>query len=190
MKISRKQLSTSIISTTLAEVKEHLRITHAEQDNYITRLVLVAEDTITNLTDIQLRLTRYIVYFNNSILKLPFKPVRIINSVKYRNTNEKYVDLDQQYYQVLDNNKIYIPSIPSGLSTLYIDDVYDFRISYNAGFNSISNEELKLVINFLVEHWYRNETPVSQIKYSHVPFTLKGKIENLKAIPIFEDDIS
>lgn len=191
MELIKKQLISNPVATTLSNIKEHLRINHTDQDNYLTALILVAEDFITDLTGFQLRLTEYQINTNRAAINFPRIPFRSLISYKYRNANNDFADIDSQYYKIIDNKTIYLISNPFDLSTDEIEGVYLYKCRYKAGFSSqINDEQLELIIKLIVGHWYEYNLPIDAIKMNKIPWSFASMIENLKAVHIYTENVS
>ncbi|MDH3267325.1 MAG: head-tail connector protein [Ignavibacteria bacterium] len=189
MQISHRALTSGLATITLEKLKEHLRITHDQQDDYITALGKAAENLITDLTDIQLRYSELEIYFNELLIDIPIQPIKtpITNELEYWDEDD-YTAFDSDDYDFImtkNNLRIYIAVDQFDITDLPVK--YKYHIKLNAGFeNGITDGRIELAVFMLVALWYNNNVPINQARYYKIPYSLQSIIWNLKGIIFHE----
>ena len=142
----------------LADAKEHLRVLHTTDDDYITSLVLAATEWIEQQYDIALRsktVTEYYDGFDGDI-QITIYPVNSVTSVKYYDTDNTLQTItDYTSDLVSRRGRVRVESEPS----LY-DRPNAIEVIYVAGY-ATAPEAIIHAIKLLVGDWYkdRERTP-------------------------------
>jgi uncharacterized phiE125 gp8 family phage protein len=86
----------------LAEAKAHLRVTHSDDDPYISTLIISARRMIERLYDLALVAQSWSMYFDawpeNGIFKLPITPIISIADIKVYGDDDAAATIDPSHY--------------------------------------------------------------------------------------------
>ena len=185
---------------TLAEVKDHLRVDHTNDDDYINSLIIVATDYTENITGRSLIEKTYDYYADcfppiySIAIELDAPPLISVTSIKYYDeadveqtwsAAEYVVDTDQ-----LSKGKVYPGRDYLWPATrLFPKSVH---IEFIAGYESTSSPqdlpenipvELKQAMLLLIGHLYENrESTAAGIKIEQVPDSYDALIANYKVM--------
>jgi len=143
----------------LEEVKEHLRILHSEDDNYITSLIASAESMCTQITNRQLRRATIELYHDTwkREIKLPRPPFVSVVSVQYQKDDDSWVGFsDYVLDEFSEPSAIYpntFPTIKKGKNVL--------KVTYQAGYEDGKvPEQIRLWMKMKIATWYENREEV------------------------------
>jgi len=144
--------------------KEHLRITHSDEDLLINTVYLRAArayaETCLRMTLPETRLRENLDGFPDAdFIRLQLPPIQSVDAILYMNTSNEWETWDEDEYVVnLDNHRIMpVTAWPTISSTVPI-----VRITYTAGYQSAADipENYKLAILQFLSHAYNNREAV------------------------------
>ena len=173
-----RELSNTISSFTsdntyLAKVKNHIRVTHTDDDDNIRSLIQVAIQSLQISTGRIFCIHNFRAFYRDfpstiRKLKVPNPPFLALSSLKYYNQHEQLV--------TFDSNQLVIEENGSGCSNIGLKDgtsrpsVSSIRetpvqIEYSCGYGGLGGltlpEPLNQAIFLLVAHYYDTREPVS-----------------------------
>jgi uncharacterized phiE125 gp8 family phage protein len=185
MRIEREDLSSSPNVITVAEAKEHLRLTHTEHDAYITALLYATEDHISEITGVMLRRHRMRFFFRPEIVfTVPFVPAFTLEKVGYYpDDGSAFTEMAAADYIVLrygNQLQICFESLPS---VIHEGMRVDVLVGYAA---PIDNEKIKLGVKLLLAHLYHNMLPATDTQLWKVPWSLGMFLAGLRATKMTE----
>jgi uncharacterized phiE125 gp8 family phage protein len=172
---------------TLGEAKAHLRVTHAEDDTYITHLITVAR-------------THAERYLGGAIPKqtwvwtldawpvfpvdVPKPPLVSVVSFSYTDSAGITHDVSASDYTVDTENmpgRIYYEPPAAALA-----DIKGVRIEFEAGYKSADDipADIRHAILLLVGHWYENREDVAPDRLTIVPRCVDALLNPWRVWPI------
>lgn len=181
-------LKTSLVTdaaiepVSVAEVKNHLRVTDSTEDSLIAALIISARKIVEQFTRRALINQTYRLYLDQfpyiNAIELPFPPLVSVSYVKYYDQDGVLQTLPALDYQT-DNR-----STP-GLIALTEDGAWPLtegdkvnavEIEFIAGYGATASAvpfPLRLAITHLAAHWFEHREPFSQNQYNTVPMTFE-----------------
>ena len=148
--------------------KTHMRITHANDDTYITALAKAAILDFETATHRQLITATYDLYMDDfpyEELEVPRPPLQSIESVKYQDGDDAQQTVTSSVYDAdlistpgrlyLDYNQTW----PSDTRGHYNDVVVQFKAGYGDASTDVPEDILQALM-MMVSHWYLNREPV------------------------------
>ena len=164
---------------TVAQAKEHLRITHSDDDTYIEAINLAASEwceEFQNRVYVQREVIDYLDKFPTEIR--PRKsPLISVDSITYYDDNGTLQTLANTVYDV----GIY--KEPGRIALAYNQEWPSTRaminaviVTYQAGWAARANipEEIKHAVKLMVGHLYENRETVSHVNMSSIPLGVKS----------------
>lgn len=166
---------------TVAEIKNHLRVTENEEDILIAGLITAARKLVEQYTRRTLVTQTHRLYLddfpNVDLIELPFPPLISVTSVIYQDELGNSQTLPQSLYQV-DNRstpgRILLSSDGAWPST--DDCVNAVVIEYVAGYGATGAavpSPIRLAITHLVSHWFENREPYATAQLYTVPHSFE-----------------
>ncbi len=159
---------------TLVEAKAHLRVTHADDDDYIGKLIAAARRQVEMRTGLRLMSQVWRVFFDawpeNGVLCLPLSPLISVNELKILDADDVSVTVDPAHYVVdVATSRLALRpgrSVPRVSRTLG-----GVQLLVTAGFGaSAANvpQELKQAVLLIVGHWFahRGDTEMQSLPLS------------------------
>lgn len=145
---------------TVADLKEHLRVTHDLDDTYIGGLLDAAVDKAQQYTDRQLlpaTLVLLLESFDNPV-KIKKLPVASIASVKYYDENNEIQTLSTDIYQSDIRTEPAIIELKPDQSwpDITSERKYPVEIEFSAGYADASKvpDAFKHAVKLMVGNWY------------------------------------
>jgi uncharacterized phiE125 gp8 family phage protein len=174
---------------TTAQAKEHLRITHSDEDDYIEAITLAASEWCEDFQN-KVYVAREVVDYLDSF-PTEIRPVRSplisVTSITYYDTDGNLQTLANTVYDVGTFKE------PGRISLKYNQSWPDTRsiinaviVTYQAGYVARANipEEIKHAVKLLVGHLYENREAVSPLSMSEVPVGVKSLLSMKKTFNI------
>jgi uncharacterized phiE125 gp8 family phage protein len=174
---------------TTAQSKEHLRITHSNEDTYIEAITLAASEwceDFQNKVYVQREVVDYLDSFPTEIRPVR-SPLVSVTTIQYYDTDGTLQTLANTVYDVGTFKE------PGRISLKYNQSWPDTRsiinavvITYQAGYAARANipEEIKHAVKLLVGHLYENREAVSSLNFSEVPIGVKSLLSMKKTFNI------
>ena len=172
---------------TTAQAKEHLRITHSDEDTYIAAIVLAASEwceEFQNKVYVQREVIDYLDAFPTEIR--PRKsPLISVDTVKYYDTDGVLQTLAAATYDVGTYKE------PGRIALAYNQSWPSIRtminavvVTYQAGWVARANipEEIKHAVKLMVGHLYENREAASQVTISSIPLGVKTLLSMKRSI--------
>ena len=149
------------------EAKEHLRITHNNEDNVIDALIATAREVCEKKSNRSLMEKTLKLTFNSwpeFPVELPRPPLIEVVKIEYKNSEGTLIEWDSANYEIDDSSfipKTHLASdydIPSD----ELSNVNAIQITYKAGYSIRDNipARYKHAIKLLVGEWYNNREQV------------------------------
>ena len=171
----------SVEPVTVAEVKNHLRVTDNTEDGIISGLITAARKYVEQILRRSLINQTYAYYLddfpNREFIQLPFPPLLTVDFVKYYDQTGVLTTMPTDDYQV--DNKATPARITlkddATYPTVELDKVNAVEIQYQAGYGNTADDvpmPIRLVIIQLVSHWFENREPFSTTQMYGIPKTL------------------
>ena len=144
MSTLREVAGTIVEPFSVVEAKEHLRVTHTEEDEYILTLISASRKYVENELNQTMRSASYNYYLNefpNGNIELPRPPLLSVTSVKYYDT-----DNVQQTLVADTDYRVDINSLPGIVEVIgswpgTYDRTSAVDILFTAGFSDFGNIE-------------------------------------------------
>jgi uncharacterized phiE125 gp8 family phage protein len=160
---------------TLDELKQYLRIDHADDDAEVSALGVAAREFVETYTGLALPVQTWELTARDwpaCVIVLPKPPLQVVVSIKHRTAAGAVVTLAA--------NTDYIADLAGGTvepvtSWPRVGDYPDaVQVRFTAG--GSTPESLKLAIKSLAAHWYDNRSPVETADGAtrRVPFHVKA----------------
>lgn len=164
---------------TTAQAKEHLRITHSDDDTYIAAITLAASEwceEFQNKVYVQREVIDYLDAFPTEIR--PRKsPLISVDSIKYYDTDGNLQTLANTVYDVGTYKE------PGRIALAYEQSWPSIRmminavtVTYQAGWVARANipEEIKHAVKLMVGHLYENREAASQVNLKSIPIGIQS----------------
>ena len=171
----------SVEPVTVAEVKNHLRVTDNTEDAIVSGLITGARKYVEQILRRSLISQTFAYYLddfpNREFIQLPFPPLLWVDFVKYYDQTGVLTTMPTDDYQV--DNKATPGRITlkddATYPTVELDKVNAVQIQYQAGYGNTADDvpmPIRLVIIQLVSHWFENREPFSTQQMYTIPKTL------------------
>ncbi len=163
---------------TLDEMKDHLRITHTDDDQYINALCLAATswaEKFQNRTYVKRPRTMVLDKFP-TVIRPKYPPLISVTSIVYIDTNGTSQTLAASEYRV---DTVTEPGRITEAYEVTWPDIRDLTnavtITYVAGYGTEAKvpDEVKHAIKLMVGHLYEHREAVSEIDMNMVPLSVK-----------------
>ena len=163
-------VTTSDIITT-ADLKEHLRVDHSDEDTLIDALRDAAIEYVQNYCNIHLGDVTAVMYLDRfyNTWEIPVGPVISISGITYSVSSDTTETLNTANYYVD------VKRAPARISIIHIPQVYDYvhngvQVAFSYGYaEDAIPKAIKHAIRLLVAHWYENRRQVIQANSYEVP---------------------
>lgn len=160
---------------TLEQVKNHSRITHVEDDSWLSMAMIVARQYVEKTCELSLiTQTRRMTFrkFDEPYLKLSYGPTISITSIQYYDQTNSLQTL-ASYQATLESNPcLIVPGVGQRWPSTTPDRLDAVRVTYVAGYGDPEQvpAALRQVILLLVDHWYNNRGAFEIGSNSSIPF--------------------
>lgn len=180
------------LAVNLEDLKDHLRVTSAEEDALVRMYAQAAAQLFEAKTRRRLINRTAVLYLEDFPMdcddlgvELPFAPVSAISSVQYYDTAGVLTTWDSSNY-LLDAARI-LPRLvlaPTKTFPVVQDGRPDgvqitFTAGYGASYSSIP-DGVRFAVFLLAAHFFRNRSPVTGVSMAEVPLTLQFAIDAYK----------
>lgn len=169
----------------LDELKSHLRVDIADDDDYIGGLIMAAREYIEETTRRSLTTQTWRLSLDDwpddDEIELPRPPLQSIISFQYTDSDGITTDVDAGSYEidtdsepgqiVLANNQSWPDVILKAANPV--------QVTYVAGYGDAGSDvpgRLRHAIKLLAAHWYENREPVAAVKLMPIPFAVESLI--------------
>ena len=168
---------------TTAEAKDHMRITHTDEDTYIAGLIAVARMYIEDISYRALvtQTWQYSIPCFPAIkeIELPVPPLQSITLIEYLDEVGVSTTFNASNY-IVDTaglrGRVVLADSANWPSPSSLYPVNPVRITFVAGYTAIQDIDKQLMY-FLVAHWYENREPTISGTFARsVPTTLEQLI--------------
>lgn len=163
---------------TVAQAKEHLRITHSDEDTYIEALTLAASEWCEEFQR-RVYLQREVVEYLDSFPTVirPTKSPLVSMVITYYDTDDAIQTLAAANYEI---DIVTEPGRITEAYGTYWPETYDkinaVVLTYQAGYAARANipEEIKHAVKLMVGHLYENREAASQVNIQTIPLGAKS----------------
>lgn len=172
MILTRTSTPTRVIS--LTDAKAQLYVLNTREDDYITALAAIAEETIMNRTNTVFSTTNFTATYYNvcDLVRLPVYPVAANGITQVKGRSEESDDL-----LVLTESEDYIFK-DNGVFLLNSESYYELEVVFTAGFTATDfPEALKGAVLMLLGTLYGNRQSEVASVVSKVPYGIEFIIE-------------
>jgi uncharacterized phiE125 gp8 family phage protein len=160
---------------TLAQVKLHTRISHSEDDTWLTMAIVVARQYIEKTCELSLiTQTRRTTFagFHKPWLTLAYGPTISITTIEYYDQANALQTL-ATYQAALESNPcLIVPAAGQPWPSTMPNRIDAVKVTYVAGYGAAENvpAALKQGILLLVDFWYSNRSAVEMGSPGPIPF--------------------
>jgi uncharacterized phiE125 gp8 family phage protein len=160
---------------TLAQVKLHSRISHSEDDSWLTMAIVVARQYIEKTCELSLiTQTRRTTFagFHKPWLTLAYGPTISITTIEYYDQANALQTL-ATYQAALESNPcLIVPAAGQPWPATMPNRIDAVKVTYVAGYGAEENvpAALKQGILLLVDFWYSNRSAVEMGSPGPIPF--------------------
>jgi uncharacterized phiE125 gp8 family phage protein len=152
----------SVFPVSLTEVKEHMRITATNENDFISNLIKAATYWAESYTGMKF-VDQYWIYYidkfpSGDIIEIPFPPLLAVSYVKYYDSDDALQTLVAN-----TNYRVDIQSIPGRIEGINAwpgtkDKVNAVEIKFQCGYSDVSDieEDIKAAIKTRVSDLYEN----------------------------------
>lgn len=160
---------------TLAQVKLHSRISHSEDDTWLTMAIVVARQYIEKTCELSLiTQTRRTTFagFHKPWLTLAYGPTVSISEIQYYDQTNNVQTL-ATYQAALESNPcLIVPAAGQPWPSTMPNRIDAVKVTYVAGYGAAADvpAALKQGILLLVDFWYSNRSAVEMGSPGPIPF--------------------
>jgi len=175
---------------TLADAKEHLRITGTDEDGYVGGLVsdvegyLDAEHGVLGRAFITQTWDEAIDGFPESRIDLPFAPVQSITSITYYDTANAAQTLAASNYSLVSaNDQAFIQKASAGTWPETYDRPDAVTVRYVCGYGDAPTDlpqQVLRLVRLLVAHWDGHRSAASDRSAVEVPMAAQMIMSSLR----------
>lgn len=170
---------TSLLATTVESVKQHLRVTHNDDDAYINLLIMAATAQVEVATNRQLINATYAYKIDDfpREIELPKPPLSSVTSIAYIDTDGVSQTVSSSDYVVYTTGVVGRIGLAYGSIWPIARNIPEaVTVTYVAGYGATPASvpaSIKQAINLLVGHWYTNREAIDI-----------DSMANLKVVPL------
>ena len=173
---------------TVADAKEHLRVTDTEDDEYIRRLIVASYEYAQTATRQQLQATNYVETwdFFPRVIEPNRWPLRSVTSIGYTDENGTTQTLSSTAFQVDTSNTPGRIAPTADEVTWPVTEGGTFNavtVSYTAGQSSVTAFDVRAKVGMLmlIGHWYKQrEEVVVGATAMEIPTMAKSLFQSMK----------
>lgn len=160
---------------TLAQVKLHSRISHSEDDTWLTMAIIVARQYIEKTCELSLiTQTRRTTFagFHKPWLTLAYGPTISITTIEYYDQANALQTLSTYQAALESNPCLIVPAAGQPWPSTMPNRIDAVKVTYVAGYGAAENvpAALKQGILLLVDFWYSNRSAVEMGSPGPIPF--------------------
>lgn len=176
MTVTGTPVTTETVPVSVSDMKEHLRVTHTDDDNYIEALILAAAKTCENFQGRKYmqasKVLKLDAFPEFGIIRPEWSPLIQVDSIQYVDTDGNAQTVPASDYDVDTDTEpgritpAYGKSWPSTR-----DQVNAISVNYQAGYATADEvpDDIKHAIKLLVGHFYEHRESVSEVKLQEIP---------------------
>jgi len=182
------------------DIKEHLRITNAQEENYLETLVAAARETCEKQSNRSYVEQTLVATFNDwpeFPIELPRPPVQSVEKIEYKDKDGILTIWNSDNYIV--DNYSFIPKIykdyNAELPNVELAKVNAIQITYIAGYASDDSGDTtnytkniparyKHAIKLLVGEWYRMREEITESKPTTIPDGVDRLLSSDRVVPV------
>jgi uncharacterized phiE125 gp8 family phage protein len=171
----------------LTDAKEQLRITHSDDDDYITALIVAAREWAEEFTKTsfitQTWTAEYPSWPVDRILDLPRPPLQSVTTLKYRDADDAQQTISDTQYQVETGGKLIKLLSTFGSPGLQADREFPIEAIFVTGAGDASTDvssKIILAIKIMITHYYVNRVPVAAVFTSKIPLSAEALLGSIK----------
>jgi uncharacterized phiE125 gp8 family phage protein len=160
---------------TLAQVKLHSRISHSDDDSWLTMAIIVARQYVEKTCELSLiTQTRRTTFagFHKPWLTLAYGPTVSITTIQYYDQTNAAQTLTDYQAALESNPCLIVPAAGMPWPSTMANRIDAVKVTYVAGFGDAEDvpAALKQAILLLVDFWYSNRSAVDMGSPGPIPF--------------------
>jgi uncharacterized phiE125 gp8 family phage protein len=169
---------------TTADLKDHLRVDHTDEDDFIEALREAAIEYVESYCNIKLG-DRTAVFYTDAFpnyLELPVGPVQSLSGITYNTDRTTTVTLDATYYYY---ELVRQPARISFISPPQVEEYTHngVQIAITVGYPEADIPKAILhAIRLMVGHWYENRRQVVMTKPAELPMGVHSLLNPFRII--------
>lgn len=176
MTITGTPITTETVPVSISDMKDHLRVTHTDEDSYIEALILAAAKMCENFQNRRYMQTAKIEkldeFPDNGIIRPGWAPLIQVDSIQYVDVDGNTQTVSVSVYDVDTDME------PGRITPAYNEtwpstrpEINAVTINYQAGYATADEvpDEIKHAIKLLVGHFYEHRESVSEVKLQEIP---------------------
>lgn len=167
---------------TTAQVKEHLRIEHSEEDDYIDNLTAAAYQLAEKYTNTAILDAEKIDYLDDfeDLIYLKFSPVQSITSIAY-NDEDGNQQAQSDYYLNSRNQRATLKPIYNGTWPITDNTYENVVITYKAGYATIP-DQINQAVLLIVGSLYEQRENHSNVPANKVPVSAEYLLDPFRIV--------
>jgi len=175
MSITGTPVTTETLPVSVSNMKEHLRITHTEDDGYIEALTLAAAEACENFQSRKYmqagKVLKLDEFPEDGVIRPPWAPLIQVDSIQYVDTDGATHAVDSGDYDVDTESE------PGRITPAFNEswpatrpEINAVTINYQAGYATADEvpDAVKHAIKLLVGHYYEHRESASEVKLQEI----------------------